>query len=86
MVVTRGRSSVRPLKRQISFRQINIMNIHIPEHIRDALNRSPNASSNNSIIVSQLNEKLYAARWNLQHNVMELDQMWEVNDEPQIPK
>ena len=62
------------------------MNIHIPEHIRDALNKSPNASPNNSIIVSQLNEKLYAARWNLQHNVMELDQMWEVNDEPQIPK
>jgi hypothetical protein len=62
------------------------MNLHIPEHIRDALNKSPNASPNNSIIVSQLNEKLYAARWNLQHNVMELDQMWEVNDEPQIPK
>lgn len=62
------------------------MKIHIPEHIMDALNKSPNASPNNSIIVSKWNEKLYSARWNLQHNVMELDQMWEVNDEPQIPK
>ena len=62
------------------------MNIHIPEYIRDALNKSPNASPNNSIIVSKWNETLYSARWNLQHNVMELDQMWEVNDEPQIPK
>lgn len=52
----------------------------------DALNKSPNASPNNSIIVSKWNETLYSARWNLQHNVMELDQMWEVNDEPQIPK
>jgi hypothetical protein len=86
MVVTRGRGSVRPLKRQISFRQINIMNIYIPEHIREALNKSPNASPNNSIIVSQLNEKLYAARWNLQHNVMELDQMWEVDYEIQFAK
>lgn len=61
------------------------MNISIPQYVREALDNSPNASPNNSIIVSQLNEKLYSARWNLQHNVMELDQMWEVNDEPQIP-
>jgi hypothetical protein len=60
--------------------------IHIPQHIHDALNRSPNASPNNSIIVCQMNEKLYSARWNLQHNGMELDQMWEVNDETQTPK
>lgn len=62
------------------------MNIHIPEHIMDALNKSPNASPNNSIIVSKWNETLYSARWNLQHNVMELDQMWEVNDETQPAK
>jgi len=60
--------------------------VHIPQHIQDALNRSPNASPNNSIIVSQINEKLYAARWNLQHNVMEMDQMWEVNYESQPAK
>jgi hypothetical protein len=57
------------------------MNIYIPQHIREALDKSPNASPNNSIIVSQINEKLYSARWNLQHNVAELDQMWEVNGE-----
>lgn len=62
------------------------MNIHIPEYIRDALNKSPNASPDNSIIVSQLNEQLYAARWNLQHNVMELDRMWEVDYETQPAK
>ncbi len=84
MVVTRGRGSVRPLKHPISFRQINIMSI--PEHIREALNKSPNASPSNTIIVSQLNEKLYAARWNLQHAVMELDQMWEVDGKSQSAK
>lgn len=62
------------------------MQIHIPQHIREALDKSPNASPRNNIIVSQINEKLYAARWNLQHNVVELDQMWEVNDETQPPK
>lgn len=62
------------------------MNIHIPEYIRDALNKSPNASPDNSIIVSQLNEQLYSARWNLQHNVMELDRMWEVDYETQPAK
>lgn len=61
-------------------------NIYIPQHIRDALNKSPNASPNNTIIVSQLNEKLYAARWNLQPHRMELDQMWEVNCESQSAK
>jgi hypothetical protein len=62
------------------------MHIHIPQHIQEALNRSSNASPNNSIIVSQINEKLYSARWNLQHNVMELDQMWEVDCETQVAK
>ena len=62
------------------------MHIHVPQHIQDALNRSPNASPNNRIIVSQINEKLYSARWNLQHNVMELDQMWEVDCETQTSK
>jgi hypothetical protein len=62
------------------------MNIHIPQHIREALDKSPNASLNNRIIVSQINEKLYSARWNLQHNVMELDQMWEVDCETQVAK
>jgi hypothetical protein len=73
-----------------SFRQINIMNtptlVHIPHHIHDALNRSLNASANNNIMVSQLSETLYAARWNLQPHKMELDQLWEVNCETQTPK
>jgi hypothetical protein len=62
------------------------MNISIPQYVREALDKSPNASPNNSIIVSQMNEKLYSARWNLQHNVMELDQMWEVDCETQTLK
>ena len=51
----------------------------IPEHIREALDKSPNASPHNNIIVCKLNEKLYAARWNIQPHVMELDQLWETN-------
>lgn len=62
------------------------MTISIPSYVREALDKSPNASPNNSIVVTQLNEQLYSARWNLQHNVMELDQMWEVNDETQPAK
>jgi hypothetical protein len=49
----------------------------IPQHIREALDKSPNASAHNNIIVCKLNEKLYAARWNLQPHEMELDQLWE---------
>ena len=60
--------------------------VHIPEHIREALNKSPNASANNSIVVTQLNDKLYSARWNLQPHKMELDQLWEVNCERQLAK
>lgn len=62
------------------------MNISIPQHIREALNKSPNASPNNTIIFSKLNEKLYAARWNLQHVKIELDQMWEVDYETSSAK
>lgn len=62
------------------------MTISIPPYVREALDKSPNASSNNSIVVTQLNEQLYSARWNLQHNVMELDQMWEVDYETQPAK
>jgi hypothetical protein len=53
--------------------------IIIPEHIREALDKSPNASPHNNIIVCKLNEKLYSARWNLQPHVMELDQLWGTN-------
>lgn len=60
--------------------------IHIPQHIREALDKSPNASANNTIVVTQLNDKLYAARWNLQPNKMELDQLWEVDCEIQLAK
>lgn len=60
--------------------------VHIPEHIREALNKSPNASANNNIIVTQIDEKIYSARWNLQPNKMELDQLWEVNCEMQLAK
>lgn len=49
----------------------------IPEHIREALDKSPNASAHNNIIVTKLDENLYAARWNLQPHGMELDQLWE---------
>jgi hypothetical protein len=62
------------------------MEIHIPQHIRDALNKSPNASKNNTIIVCQINETLYSARWNLQPHTMELDQLWETNCETQVAK
>jgi hypothetical protein len=62
------------------------MEIHIPQHIQEALDKSPNASAANTIIVSQLNEKLFSARWNLQQHKMELDQLWEVNCETQLAK
>lgn len=62
------------------------MTISIPFYVREALDKSLNASPNNSIVVTQLNEQLYSARWNLQHNVMELDQMWEVDYETQPAK
>jgi hypothetical protein len=62
------------------------MEIHIPEYIQEALDKSPNASAANTIIVSQINEKLFSARWNLQQHKMELDQLWEVNCETQLAK
>ncbi len=63
-----------------------IQSISIPQQVREALDKSPNASPRNTIIVSQLNETLYAARWNLQPHKMELDQLWEVNCEIQSVK
>jgi hypothetical protein len=60
--------------------------IIIPQHVREALDKSPNASAKNTIIVSQINETLYSARWNLQPHKMELDQMWEVNCEIPLAK
>ena len=62
------------------------MEMQIPQHVREALDQSPNASPSNNIIVSQINERVYAARWNLQPNRMELDQLWEVNCESQLAK
>ena len=62
------------------------MEIKIPQHVREALDQSPNASPSNNIIVSKLNEKLFSARWNLQPHKMELDQLWEVNHESQPAK
>ena len=50
----------------------------IPEHIREALDKSPNASPHNNVIVCKLDEKLFAARWNLQPHKMELDLVWEI--------
>lgn len=60
--------------------------IHIPQYIIEALNKSPNSSPNNNIIVSKLNDNLYSAGWNLQPQAMELDQLWEVNCEIQLAK
>ena len=60
--------------------------IQIPDHVLKELHQSPNASASNTIIVSQINEKLFSARWNLQPHKMELDQMWEVNCETQLAK
>ena len=60
--------------------------IQIPDHILQELHKSPNASASNTIIVSQINETLYSARWNLQPHKMELDQLWEVNCEIQLAK
>lgn len=60
--------------------------IHIPAHIAEILNKSPNASSSNNIIVTQIDEKIYSARWNLQPNKMELDQLWEVDCEKEPAK
>lgn len=62
------------------------METHIPQHVREILNKSPNASPNNNIIVTKIDEKIYSARWNLQPNRMELDQLWEVNCERQLAK
>ena len=62
------------------------MEMQIPQYVREALDQSPNASPSNNIIVSQINERVYAARWNLQPNRMELDQLWEVNCESQLAK
>jgi len=62
------------------------MEIHIPEHIREGLDKSPNASPRNKIIVTMLNETLYSARWNLQPHGLDLEQLWEVNDETQTSK
>ncbi len=62
------------------------MEIHIPQHIIEILNKSPNASPSNNIIVTQIDEKIYSARWNLQPNKMELDQLWEVNCEKESAK
>jgi len=74
------------LKTLNSFSTNNNMEIQIPQHVREALDQSPNASPSNNIIVSQINERVYAARWNLQPNRMELDQLWEVNCESQLAK
>ena len=62
------------------------MEIHIPKHVKEVMDKSPNASPQNNIIVTMLNEKLYSARWNLQPHRMELDQLWEVNCETQPAK
>lgn len=52
--------------------------IVIPQHIREALDKSPNASPRNTIIVTKLNKNLYSAGWNLQPHGMELNQQWEI--------
>ena len=62
------------------------MEIHIPKHVKEVMDKSPNASPQNNIIVTMLNETLYSARWNLQPHRMELDQLWEVNCETQPAK
>jgi hypothetical protein len=62
------------------------MEIHIPQHIREALNKSPNASPRNNIIVTMLSETLYSARWNLQPHGLDLEILWESNCEKQLAK
>lgn len=62
------------------------METYIPKHIRETLNKSPNASPSNNIIVTKIDEKIYSARWNLQPNRMELDQLWEVDCEKESAK
>jgi hypothetical protein len=88
MLVTEGVEWYLPPQTPNSFYANNnmIQSISIPQQVREALDKSPNASPRNTIIVSQLNETLYAARWNLQPHKMELDQLWEVNCEIQSVK
>jgi hypothetical protein len=88
MLVTEGVEWYLPPQTLNSFYANNnmIQSISIPQQVREALDKSPNASPRNTIIVSQLNETLYAARWNLQPHKMELDQLWEVNCEIQSVK
>jgi len=62
------------------------MEIHIPEYVREALNKSANASPRNTIIVTELKENLYSARWNLQPHGLDLEVLWETNCEKQLAK
>ena len=55
------------------------MNIYIPDHVREKLNASPNASPRNTIIVSKISDTIYFARWNLMPEVVELETCWEIN-------
>jgi hypothetical protein len=88
MLVNEGVEWYPPPQTPNSFYANNNMtqSIPIPQHVRESLDKSPNASPRNTIVVSQLNETLYAARWNLQPHKMELDQLWEVNCEIQSVK
>lgn len=58
--------------------------LHIPQHVREALGKSPNASPRNNIIATKLNENLYSARWNLQPHGLDLEPLWEINTSPKI--
>ena len=58
--------------------------LHIPQHVKEALDKSPNASPRNNIIVTKLNENLYSARWNLQPHGLDLEVLWETNTSPKI--
>jgi hypothetical protein len=60
--------------------------LHIPQHVREAMDKSPNASPRNNIIVTELSENLYSARWNLQPHGLDLEILWETNCEKQVAK
>lgn len=60
---------------------MNQINSMIPQHVRDTLAASPNASEANTITVCKLSDTLYTARWNLQPVSFELDTQWSTMDQ-----
>jgi hypothetical protein len=55
--------------------------ITIPQHVKDQLAQSPNASPTNSIVICKLSDTLYTARWILQPVSFELDVQWDTTNQ-----